>query len=199
VSTGTAIADTVDDLTPETVTAETLGCTVLNMTSHRHDQPSADADEPPAESDFVGVVDLDRDACFELLGASSVGRLAVVLPNGEPIIRPVNYAFDRVSQSVVFRTGAGSKLVALVRAKRASFEVDGFDLVEHTGWSVILQGVTEEITDPAELRRLSDLPLPSWAPGDKPYWFRVRAFTVTGRQVLRTLPATPTEPSGIEH
>jgi nitroimidazol reductase NimA-like FMN-containing flavoprotein (pyridoxamine 5'-phosphate oxidase superfamily) len=145
----------------------------------------------PEHDTSVGVLDLERDACLELLASATLGRLAVTLPNGQPVIRPVNYVFDRPSQSIVFRTGAGSKFHALVRSKRAAFEVDGIDAAERTGWSVIVQGVTEEITDRAELERLRTAPLETWVPDDKPHWFRLRAFTVTGRQVQRLMHLTP--------
>jgi nitroimidazol reductase NimA-like FMN-containing flavoprotein (pyridoxamine 5'-phosphate oxidase superfamily) len=155
------------------------------------DQESGERIASPGS--FVGVLDVEREACFELLEAANLGRLAVTLPNGQPVIRPVNYSFDRPSQSIVFRTGEGSKFQALIRSKRAAFEVDGIDPVERTGWSVIVQGVTEEVTDPIELERLGKLVLDPWAPGDRPHWFRVRAFTVTGRRVFRVPPLTPSE------
>jgi uncharacterized protein len=146
-------------------------------------EPVDSLDEPIPDL-FEGQVKLRREACMDLLQGSSVGRLAVTLPNGEPVIRPVNYAFDARSQSVVFRTAAGSKFQALIRSRRAAFEIDGVDPVEHTGWSVIIQGVSEEITDPTEIERLEELRLEDWWPFEKPHWFRVRAYTVSGRQVL---------------
>lgn len=160
------------------------------MTSHTDTEPLCRG-ESPLSDELVDVCDLARDACLELLEASALGRLAVVLPNGQPVIRPVNYMFDHVSQSIVFRTGSGSKFFALIRAQRAAFEVDGIDPAERTAWSVIVQGVTEEITDRAEIERLSSGPLVNWMPGAKPYWFRVRAFTMTGRRVLRITHLTP--------
>ena len=42
------------------------------------------------------------------------------------------------------------------------------------GWSVIIIGVCEEITDPAELRRIEALGLEPWAPGAKGHWIRIR-------------------------
>src|SRR5947209_18205681 len=76
----------------------------------------------PAASE---TVELSREHCLDLLAAHNFGRLAVVTATGAPIIRPVNYVFDKASQSVVFRTGRGSKLHALLRAAKAAFEIDG--------------------------------------------------------------------------
>ena len=44
------------------------------------------------------------------------------------MIRPVNYVFDPVSQSVMFRSEPGSKLHALLHATRACFAVDDVDV-----------------------------------------------------------------------
>jgi uncharacterized protein len=129
------------------------------------------------------IVALDRDACATLLATETVGRVAVSLPDGTPIIRPVNYVFDAPSQSVVFRAGLGSHHHALWNARRAAFEVDRIDPVARTGWSVVVTGVTEEIVRPDELRRISATGLDPWAPGERTHWFRVRAFVVSGRRI----------------
>jgi uncharacterized protein len=127
--------------------------------------------------------ELSREECLELLASHHFGRLAVVV-NGAPAIRPVNYAFDRPSQSVVFRTGQGSKFQALLMAAEASFEIDGIDETERTGWSVIIQGVTAAVNLPTDVRRLDTLGLRPWAPGRKPHWVHIRARTVSGRRII---------------
>ena len=125
---------------------------------------------------------LSRDDCLALLAQHNFGRLAVTMAT--PVIRPVNYVFDEPSQSVVFRTAAGSKLHALLLEANAAFEIDGIDPASRTGWSVIIVGRSEEITNPSELRRLEQLGLDDWAPGPKPHWMRIRAWTVTGRRIV---------------
>jgi uncharacterized protein len=129
------------------------------------------------------LVELSRPECLELLGANSFGRLAVAGGAQAPIIRPVNYAFDEATQSVVFRTAWGSKFHSLVRATHAAFEVDAVDAGNRTGWSVIIVGVTEEVVSPAELRRLVDVGVDPWGPGDKHHWVRIRARAVSGRRI----------------
>jgi hypothetical protein len=101
------------------------------------------------------------------------------------VIRPVNYVFDEPSQSVLIRSALGSKLHALLRSRKARFEIDGTDPARRLAWSVIVLGVTEEITDAAELRRLERLGLDPWAPGHKDHWIRIRTNTVTGRRTVR--------------
>ncbi len=126
--------------------------------------------------------DLSREECLELLAAHGVGRLAVSGKDA-PVIRPVNYAFDQPSQSVVFRTAPGSKFYALLRQNTAAFEVDGVDRDNRIGWSVIIVGATEEVTNASDVRRLDALGLEQWAPGEKPHWVRIRAWTVSGRRI----------------
>jgi nitroimidazol reductase NimA-like FMN-containing flavoprotein (pyridoxamine 5'-phosphate oxidase superfamily) len=132
--------------------------------------------------------DLSREECLELLAANGVGRLAVSAKDA-PVIRPVNYVFDEPSQSVVFRTAPGSKFYALLRQRTAAFEVDGIDRDDQSGWSVIIVGATEEVTNPSDVRRLDGLGLEQWAPGEKPHWVRIRAWTVSGRWIAAE--ATP--------
>ena len=106
------------------------------------------------------MLELDPAECLRLLAEETVGRIAVDAPHRpQPVIRPVNDVFDEPSQSVLIRSGSGSKLFALLCTVRAAFEIDGIDPVDRVGWSVIIQGSTEEITNPAELRRIEALGL----------------------------------------
>jgi uncharacterized protein len=125
---------------------------------------------------------LPREECLRLLAVNRLGRLAVA--SGSPVIRPVNYVFDEPSQSVVFRTAEGSKLQALLLAGNAAFEIDGFDEDSQTGWSVVIAGRAEHVSNPAELRRLERSRLEPWAPGGKPHLVRIRAATVSGRRIV---------------
>ena len=130
------------------------------------------------------ILELSREECLNLLAAHRFGRLAVCTGSGPPLIRPVNYSFDKPTQSVVFRTAPGSKFHALIRSAQAAFEIDGIDGGSRTGWSVIIHGVTDEVTNTSEIHRLDATGLDPWAPGDRPHWFHIRAWTVSGRQIV---------------
>lgn len=127
--------------------------------------------------------ELSRQECLELLASHRFGRLAVNLGQGPPVIRPVNYLFDAASQSIVFRTAAGSKLHALVHAADAAFEIDAIDEERQTGWSVIVRGVTEETSNPREVERLDRLGLEIWAPGERSHWMQIRTASISGRRI----------------
>jgi nitroimidazol reductase NimA-like FMN-containing flavoprotein (pyridoxamine 5'-phosphate oxidase superfamily) len=130
------------------------------------------------------MLELDRPECERLLAATSLGRIVISVAEWDhPVIRPVNYVFDEPSQSVLIRSDEGTKLFAVLQSAKAAFEIDGFDPAGRVGWSVIVVGVTEEVTNPADLARIGRLGLEPWAPGDKGHWIRLRANRVSGRRL----------------
>lgn len=133
------------------------------------------------------MLELERPECLRLLAGTSgrVGRVCADVPGSAPILRPVNYLFDGETQSVVFRSAPGSALHRLLRSSTAVFEIDGGDPVERTGWSVIVVGDSEEVTDLAEIGRLDELELEPWAPGPKVCWVRIRVASAAGRRIVR--------------
>ena len=117
--------------------------------------------------------------------AAALGRIGLSV--SPATIRPVNYAFDDQTQSVVFRSALGSKLREGLSSGTAAFEIDGTDPVDQTGWSVIIVGEAEEVTDPAEIERLEDFELEPWAPGVKTHWVRIRATSASGRRIVHDI------------
>ena len=136
-----------------------------------------------APSTPTGLVTLDREECLRLLRTAAVGRVVVLTAGQTPVIRPVNFVFDERSQSVVFRCSGGTKLISLLGAARAWFEVDEIDAANRTGWSVIIAGVTEPVTQRHEVARLERLALHSWVAGPDAHWIRIRARVVSGRRI----------------
>jgi uncharacterized protein len=151
-------------------------------------QPGSDLPDDPTSEMLV----LPREECLRLLASTNFGRVAVAMDS--PVIRPVNYVFDERSQSVVFRTADGSKFHAMLVNGNAAFEIDGIDPGSRTGWSVIIVGMTEEVTSASELRRLNRLGLETWTPGRKAHWMRIRAWAVTGRRIVLSAAAVSARP-----
>ena len=132
--------------------------------------------------DRSGLEVLERHECLALLAGEEVGRLGLVW-GGHPLILPVNYVLD--GDTVVFRTAPGTKLDAS-RRTAVAFEVDRFDGATREGWSVVVQGVADEVTDfadPALLERLGRLRLDPWSEGDKPHVVRIVPRVVSGRRL----------------
>lgn len=130
----------------------------------------------------TGIEILPRPECFRLLSSQTVGRLAFVVGD-QPLVLPVNFAVVR--DVVVFRTGRGSKLDAALGAKVA-FEVDEVDEATALGWSVVVQGIAEEIThadhwfDEA-LRRGA---APSWVSVGQDHYVRIIPDVISGRRLF---------------
>jgi uncharacterized protein len=129
----------------------------------------------------TGLESLDRDECFRLLGLNGVGRIAVV-DGGNPMIFPVNYVVD--DEQILIRTAPGTKLDAASRGQQVAFEIDSADPMYHTGWSVIVAGRSEEITDPERRAHIETLPLRPWAVGAKDNIIAINAERVTGRRIV---------------
>jgi len=127
----------------------------------------------------TGLEVLDRDECIALLEHNSLGRLAVVV-DGRPLVFPVNFTLD--GEAIVMRTDEGTKLYG-ARNGPVAFECDGADSLYHTGWSVLVVGVAEEVTGAVEIARLEHLPLGLWCSGPKGTWLRIRLRTITGRRI----------------
>jgi hypothetical protein len=138
-------------------------------------------------ADRFGLEVLAEEECYELLGSSEIARFAVV-DGGVALVVPVNYAVS--GRDVLVRTAAGRKLTAARRAP-VTIEVDAIDPATRTGWSVMVRGRAEEITeyDAEAIQELRELPLSPWA-GDKPVWLRIRPSLVSGRRLVR--PDAPT-------
>lgn len=108
------------------------------------------------------VTRLDCKECLALLGAASVGRLAVHL-RALPSIRTVRFALD--DDRIVIRVAPGSQLLHAARNAVVAFSADHCDDAARSGWCVVAQGLAEEVVDPALVARLRSLPLAPWGEG----------------------------------
>ena len=128
------------------------------------------------------LVDIKPKTCAELLEAATLGRLGVIL-DGRPEIFPVNHVYDRVSGCVVFPTNDRTKLHAALDWPWVAFEVDGVDDSDTSGWSVLVVGRAEEITDPEEITRLTGQRHVPWRADSAVHWLRIVPSKVTGRRI----------------
>jgi hypothetical protein len=127
---------------------------------------------------------IERDECLRLMMTEEVGRVAFV-HGGVAEVLPVNYVLD--GDAVVFATAPGAKLTSAERGP-VTFEVDRVDRATRSGWSVVVHGRADEVTDyddPAVVDRLRALPLHPWAGGERAHLLRIAPRTITGRRVGR--------------
>jgi nitroimidazol reductase NimA-like FMN-containing flavoprotein (pyridoxamine 5'-phosphate oxidase superfamily) len=131
-------------------------------------------------TDHAGLEILPFDQCLRLLGSVPVGRVGF-FADGEMVILPVNHVVD--GQDLVFRTARGSKLSAAEGQDLFCFEADHYDEHTRAGWSVVITGRAELVYEESEIQRLSRHDLHPWVTAaDRPFWIRIRATSVSGRQ-----------------
>lgn len=158
--------------TPEEVTA-----------SIRNDKVD-DVEPTTGSTDHRGQRVLGLEECLERLRATPLGRLAFVNA-GEPVVFPVNHAVDGVD--IVFRTTWGSKLQVAEMSGTVAFEVDGYESVSETGWSVVVKGTAQLVYESIDTDRYDGLGLRSWADLESVgFWVRIRPVEITGREVVRS-------------
>jgi nitroimidazol reductase NimA-like FMN-containing flavoprotein (pyridoxamine 5'-phosphate oxidase superfamily) len=128
------------------------------------------------------VIDIPAAECAALLAAETLGRLGVVV-DGRPEIFPVNHVYDHELGCVAFPTNPRTKLHAALSWPAVAFEVDGIRPDGSGGWSVLVLGQAEEITDAAVIDRLASQRTVLWRAGDAVHWVRIVPTSVTGRRI----------------
>jgi uncharacterized protein len=103
---------------------------------------------------------LSREECLALLGQVSLGRIALSI-DALPAIRTVRFVL--APDHVVFKVGATSRLRKAVTDSVVAFHADHCDEASRRGWSVLVQGLGEEVTSPSTVESLRALALPPWS------------------------------------
>ena len=133
------------------------------------------------EVDRNGLEVLDRDECLRLLALATLGRIGFT-SSALPTVLPVNFLLD--GERILVRTGQGSKLGAATRNAVVAFEVDEFDPIDHSGWSVAVTGVASEVIDPSELDAALRLPLARWVSSGDEAVLAISTEIVSGRRIV---------------
>ncbi len=133
-----------------------------------------------SEGTNFSLIELNRAECLNLLDHARIGRV-VLSVKCIPVALPVNVCV--IDGDVVFATDVGSKLDAAVHGTVVSVEFDDIDRIYHTGWSVLVTGVAEVLTDPEDIARARRLPIQPWAPGPHLFFVRVPSTVVSGRRI----------------
>lgn len=130
------------------------------------------------------IGELDDATCWELVAASTVGRLGWVA-DSRVLVLPVNYVVD--AGTIVIRTAPDGELSRIEdAAAELAFEVDHHDRVTGSGWSVLMGGtLTPMSEDEAAAVSGLDRVVP-WAGGDRSLHLRFTPRTLSGRTVQRT-------------
>lgn len=122
------------------------------------------------------VQQLTAEQSWSFLTGQQVSRLAVFIGD-EPHIVPINHLVT--DGGVVFRTGEGSKLLAVALGGRLALEADSWD--GENGTSVIAHGTAREL-EGAERDAAEDLPLRPWVGTRKTHFIRIDVDQISGRR-----------------
>ncbi|HEV7166370.1 MAG TPA: pyridoxamine 5'-phosphate oxidase family protein [Micrococcaceae bacterium] len=127
--------------------------------------------------------DMGVRECWDLLRQSHVGRLGVV-SGGRPDIFPVNYQVK--DETLIFRTGSGTKLQAIHEAGYVALETDTVSTEFGFAWSVVVKGPAEAVEDPGKTLNKVSRALFPWQGIGHDQLVRISPESVTGRRF--TLP-----------
>lgn len=130
------------------------------------------------------LMDIPQRECAERLASASFGRIGVVV-NGRPEIFPVNHVYDAERGHVTFATNDRTKLHAAKDWPWVAYEIDGIEQGADgdEGWSVLVVGHVEEITDPTRIEVLESKRSALWRPGKDIHWMEILPEKVTGRRI----------------
>ena len=126
------------------------------------------------------LIELTKETCEELLGTAVVGRLGVII-DGKPQVFPISHVYE--GGSVIFPTNDRTKMHAALAWPWVGFEVDGIDADGVHGWSVMVQGRAEEITDADGIERAAARRTAPWRTGESVHWIRIVPTEMTGRRI----------------
>ncbi len=126
---------------------------------------------------------LEVHECWALLRQGAVGRLGVV-SDGHPDIFPVNYKVE--DETLVFRTGEGTKLQAIEEGGYVALEADAVSADFGFAWSVVVKGTAAQVENPGNsLNKVSRTLFP-WQGVGKDQLIRISPESVTGRRFALT-------------
>ena len=123
---------------------------------------------------------MERDQCLELFGRAPIARVVLSI-KCLPVALPVNVAL--MGEDVIFSTDSGSKLTAAVEGQVVSVEADDVDFMYRTGWSVLITGVAELVSEPMAVEWARSR-LRAWAPGSHPFLVKVPSTLISGRRLM---------------
>jgi uncharacterized protein len=126
------------------------------------------------------LVELTRSECLSLLADGVIGRV-IFTDHALPTVQPVNYLLDH--EEIIFRTANGSKLAAATRNAVVAFQLDDFDMMARSGWSVVGVGEAYDVVDPARLAELADLQTDPWVRGHDVHTLSIPLTIITGRRL----------------
>lgn len=90
--------------------------------------------------------------------------------------------------TVIFRTGPGTKLEAVLSGGLLAVEADGFNDYGTIAWSVIIKGFPELVAGREDIQEAVEAGLSPWEPGAKDRLVRITPTELSGRRFVISPP-----------
>lgn len=142
--------------------------------------------------DVLSLELLSHTECVLLLTRAQVGRVVFTVA-ALPAVVPVTFAV--LDDAVVMCTAPDTRLAVAADGGVLAFEIDELDPPSRTGWSVVVTGVAELVTDPLTRSRIHGVVVP-WAPGHHDVFIRLPLTLITGRRIVAAAPVPVPRPAG---
>jgi hypothetical protein len=149
------------------------------MDASTHDERREPDGGPAARSanQGAGTRELSDDECWQVLGDSGIGHLALrAHPVGVDIM-PINYLV--ADRQLFFRSGPGNKLKNLMRHPHVAVQVER--LQDGSWFSVVLKGEAVRLDSDEDIERSGVLDLAPAQPGEKFNYVRIIPDVISGR------------------
>ena len=153
---------------------------MADLTSDAYSGPAA-AEPAPAPLEPFG-----EEESWQLISPGGVGRIGYSGRFG-PTILPVNFKVQ--DRALYFRTARHSTMeedlhTGIAHADyKVAFEVDHFDDMAHTGWSVLVQGDVHPMESDEERAAASASGVETWVGGQRDLFLRITPTRITGHSI----------------
>jgi nitroimidazol reductase NimA-like FMN-containing flavoprotein (pyridoxamine 5'-phosphate oxidase superfamily) len=131
-------------------------------------------------ADSRSLESLTREESLALLSSAVVGRVVFTL-SALPAVVPVT--FGVLGDALVLRTSEGTRLAAAADGGVVALEADEIDPMARKGWSVVVTGIAELVTDPIRRTRIQSIVEP-FVSGDNDVYVSLPLTVVTGRRLV---------------
>ncbi len=189
----TALVVTTDDLRHRALVdvAGRTGVAVLVVPANPEVAAAGTVDAGPTRAG-ARLAATPIETALERLAATAIGRLAYQRPDGTPHVVPVHFATltgptatsTLGSGDLVIRSLDGPKVEAARQGQPACLEVDHLDLEARTGWSVVVHGRLELLSDADTLEAAWAAHPDPWVEGAHGHWVRLIPDDVGGRDLM---------------
>jgi nitroimidazol reductase NimA-like FMN-containing flavoprotein (pyridoxamine 5'-phosphate oxidase superfamily) len=123
--------------------------------------------------------ELSKSECLDILRSAPIARVGLSI-DALPAIFPVFITL--IDDAIVFPTLAGTSLASGSMGSILALQVDTFDPVDEVGYSVLVRGFADELTDEGRAARARERLHPTWATDPRSQLIEITPTLLSGRR-----------------